>query len=813
MDQERSGFAAALVHLKPEVQLLAMLNDTGSLKQDEVSALKDYIERHTGMSEEFVAFHLGNTATPQTLLEAWVGWLLCVEYVFDLKRSPVLKELQGILKLSAPLKKTCASLLEMLRKQTPDRYRQFANQTEAVIERDLEGGSADELGRIDTFHREDSRLLEAAVQALEAQQWSQAHTWASSRLSSPSVWLESDTLRRQEWRLVEVSAHLGQLIQTFDKPLKGATSLSEALELYLGNAPGAPAIHRVDQAHRHFEQERLRLLIPRLRHFQQLALATARVRALYHEWVDRLTGEFMEICSNYGYLPESSLQQRSLYEDVVHPLAQRANTTVAYFMVDGLRFEMAAELAQRLQKPGLQLQLKARFAELPSITRVGMNVLAPVSRQGHLKVSGSFQGFRAGEYVVSSPQQRLRSMGERSLDSLPGGRKSPLGLSLSQISNEQPQALKKKIGKSPLIVVHSREIDNAGESDIGVATYDTWLGQLHSAISLLRNAGISEFVITSDHGFLILDETRQHLSCSTKREDGRRFLVSDAPMSLEGTGAVALHTLGYDDMPGYLVFPRDGSTFSAAGDVSPTFTHGGNSLQERVIPVLRLTYRHRDIDGLGSYTLEARAEAPILGHSRLKVRLKEDVETLLSFEKKVIPLALRVVEPDKAGIRVSCKVVNGGELRHQQIMLSVGAEWAEVLFTLEGGTEARAAIQIYHPDGSENIAPVRLPEFFDVMTRIPPPERSSDESDGPAPESQPQETTSWAEQIADEGHRRILLHIGSYGNINEDEITDMLGTPTAARKFSRKYEAYLCFLPFAIGIDTLGTVKRYVKKG
>ncbi|CAN0115744.1 unnamed protein product, partial [Phaeothamnion confervicola] len=411
VEQERTGFEGALLHIKPEVQLLAMLHDISSVRLDDVPVLQAYVERHTGLSSEFVQFHSGGGAlSAQSLLDAWIGWLLCAEYVADLGRPPAMGELLAFTKLSSPLRKTCAALLTMLRESYPEHYRKYANLTEALIEQDLEAGTALELGRIDTFSREDSRLLEAAVKSLEGQDWAQAHSWAAGRMKSSSIWLEADTLRLQEWRLVEVCARLGQLMQNFFQPLKGASSLSEALERYIGTL-GSQSIHSVDQAHRHFEQLRQSLLNPKMTHFQQLAGVIGRVRGLYHAWVDRLAAEFMEVCSNYGYLPESSLQQRSLYEDVVHPLAQRADATVAYFMVDGLRFEMAAELAQRLQKPGLTISLKARYAELPSITRVGMNVLAPVSRQGHLKVNGAFRGFRAGEYVVSGTKERLRSMG------------------------------------------------------------------------------------------------------------------------------------------------------------------------------------------------------------------------------------------------------------------------------------------------------------------------------------------------------------------------------------------------------------------
>jgi len=57
----------------------------------------------------------------------------------------------------------------------------------------------------------------------------------------------------------------------------------------------------------------------------------------------------------------------------------------AYFVVDAWRFEMAEELYQAIKDtPATVIQLKPRLAELPSVTEVGMNVLAPVVDGGKL---------------------------------------------------------------------------------------------------------------------------------------------------------------------------------------------------------------------------------------------------------------------------------------------------------------------------------------------------------------------------------------------------------------------------------------------
>jgi hypothetical protein len=67
----------------------------------------------------------------------------------------------------------------------------------------------------------------------------------------------------------------------------------------------------------------------------------------------------------------------------VAPLLKGGERT-ALFVLDALRYEMALELRDELENAALQFDLRARLAELPTITAVGMNVLAPVARDGRL---------------------------------------------------------------------------------------------------------------------------------------------------------------------------------------------------------------------------------------------------------------------------------------------------------------------------------------------------------------------------------------------------------------------------------------------
>src|SRR5690606_36004236 len=81
-------------------------------------------------------------------LRAFAAWLLCVEYVHDLRRLPHLVSLQRLAELPKPLVSVATELLSQLRAQHGDAYARLANDVETFVAAELEQMSADDLGDI-----------------------------------------------------------------------------------------------------------------------------------------------------------------------------------------------------------------------------------------------------------------------------------------------------------------------------------------------------------------------------------------------------------------------------------------------------------------------------------------------------------------------------------------------------------------------------------------------------------------------------------------------------------------------------------------
>jgi hypothetical protein len=808
MSQPKEGLAGELKNFKPEELLNRLLiqdKDLESKVIDEaaLNTLVDYFYRHTGIDRAFVDFFLsGERLSYQNLGNALAGWLMCVEYVHDLQRPPHLEELQPLSRLSKPLQDTCDRLIAYLRQQHEQIYIEQSDYTESRLQRELDAMTPEDLGQLDTFRWEEIRVLESAVQALLAANWEKALNWATSRTETESFWLQRDRARQLVWSLVRNGATLGQALKNAGRPLKNLHSLREVLDYYTEIG------YEIDKLHRHFEQQRFKLLDTTLPHYAELREAAIQLRKHYRVWADTLAEDFAKICTSEGFLPDKDLQQRTLYDQVVHPLTQ-GNAKVAYFIIDAFRYEMATELLPEFAGTGTTVHLQARYCELPTITAIGMNALAPVHQSGRLVLAGSkdFNGFKTGEYTVRKPDERVRAMGEKSVNNRSTGRKNARGITLSNVCNWSTTSLKKSCADADLIVVHSQEIDDAGEANIGLATFETWLQQIKSAWNHLKSIGVKEFVFTADHGFLLQDETTQEKPYGSKRDPNRRYVLSEEQRLEEGMVAVSLSALNYEGQDGYLLFRKDTAVFDT-GNRGATFVHGGNSLQERVIPVLTVSQRLPTSTGVAKYIIEAEVKSEVLTYSRIALRVKPAPVALggLTFVgADTVTLALRV--RDRSDIQVTVRDAPGIEVKNQQLLLKVEADWAEVFFDLKGDRDERVRVEVFHPDAIEDIDPIILPAYFNVSG-------SSVGETTPTKEAATEAVreTDWKESFEDPAIMSVFLHLQQHGSLTEEELSQMLGNPRQARRFSRDFEQYVEKVPFSVRIETTTSGKRYVKQ-
>jgi hypothetical protein len=727
---------------------------------------------------------------------AAASWALLVEYAHDLRAVPGDQpHLTTALELPKAVADAGARLATHLRQRSPEFYARTATETETRLFTSID---AAQLGDIDTFPFEEEVILEAAVDRLSTKDWNAAIAWARPRAQAKSFWTQQEPLRQNAWQFVLDAATLGKAIVDAGA-LGHVASLDEATERYA--LKGAA----VDRAHRTLEQRRLHTQVP---YFERLRARLNDMRALWRQWADAWASDWNAVCREHGFLPSPELQQRQLFEQVVRPLAADAASpdVTAYFMVDALRYEMAQELFDALgDLPATQKQLKARLAELPTVTEVGMNVLAPVARNGKLSpaIGDKILGFSAGEFRVHDPETRRRAIFDRV-----GGRGCPL-LTLRDVLDRDAAGLKRTVEQSRMIVVHSKEIDDAGEAGRGVVTFDSVLQDLRAAWRLLREAGVRRFVITADHGFLLLDErfgvAQSH---GRKIDPHRRHVLSETAADHSDEVRVALKDLDYEGVVGHVMFPETVAVFNRGGR-GLDFAHGGNSPQERVIPVLTLVHRQPIGSDTHRYAISAAPIDASGGMHGISGLVTIDQTTLFG-GRQTIELGLRVIEVGGVAVEL-LETRRHARLAGSVIHARVGEPF-EVFFRLVGFSDERVRVELVHTGGEAIVDGAIVAGRFTVT---PP---NTVESTVPTAAAPPitkttKRPTSWTEELPAGGVRQVFEHLQAHGAITETEASAMLGGPRQARRFANDFDIYAAKAPFRIRIDVAGSIKRYVREG
>lgn len=795
---DAEGGLSAVLRATSLAEMVHQLLDAGPLAarvthESELRDLWAHLHRRTGLPDAWwkPLTPPDGPFTADDVAFALAGWALCVEYLHDpTPRTAKAPVLAGASNLPIEVVAECRKLAQTLRLRE-DFYQSTADETEARIseERGVDPAS---LGRIDTFRFEEDALLREAIRQLDPasdrpEAWAFVLNLAEGR-AERSFWLRRDERRRMAWRLVLDTARLAQAIATAGPRLPPSADLGGAVGWYA--AAGA----RVDQLHRVLEQDRSLLLKSELPEFEALAEAVDQVRAAWWTWASDVAQDFSKLCQREGFLPEAALQQRTLFDDVVVNGGEGGVT--AYFMVDALRYEMADALRATLDGPGTTTQLTPRLAELPSLTAVGMNVLAPVLRGGKLQPvisDGAFGGFQVGEYRVKDPKTRQRAIQERV-----GGATCPW-LALKDVVADSPTTLRQRIARARVVVVHSVEIDTAGESGMGLTTFEPTLRDLREAWLRLREAGVRRFVFTADHGYLLLDRS-EPLRHGTRFEPSRRHTISPVAADHPHEVRVPLASLGYDGATGFLMMPSGLQVFDT-GKREQSFVHGGNSLQERVIPVLVATSKAEPGGTRYRYVVRVAQVPAAPGMHRIVVTVALAEDQLFGGQRTV-DLVLRPLEAE--GVTVEVWV--GSELAEGKLRVVVG-EATELFFRLQAETASKVAVEVAC-SGEVEAEPVQAGFFAVEPTR-----KAVEKAGATAPVPTGGGMRAWLESVENTGHRQVLAHIAAHGAISEPEVATMLGSPALGRKFARALDALVpATAPMQVRVDSVDGVKRYVRE-
>jgi len=301
---------------------------------------------------------------------------------------------------------------------------------------------------------------------------------------------------------------------------------------------------------------------------------------LADRWSDRVRGA-TEWAS--GSLPP----QVAFFDTFVRPFVEKGQRVVVV-VSDALRYEAAADLTVRLRTENRwSAEIEAVLAALPSYTQLGTAALLPGERREVIPVDGTV----LVDGVGSSGTEGRRQILAGALD----GRATAIQAQGFLDMNTKTEARALVRDHEVIYVLHNA-IDKVGDvAATEVKTPEavaTAFEELSQILRKLANANVNHMVLTADHGFLFqLSEVVEgddlpYPQAAEWFQKNRRFALGRGVVA---NASVKVFSAAELDLAGdfEVAFPLALGRFPLRGS-GKRYVHGGLSLQEVVVPVVRI---------------------------------------------------------------------------------------------------------------------------------------------------------------------------------------------------------------------------------
>lgn len=411
---------------------------------------------------------------------------------------------------------------------------------------------------------------------------SDADLLAAIRNRSSSCWFEKHL---HGYRALEQAITFRGLLAKADLQVPG---FEEGLQRYCNNW------WRLDQAYRrcifHARTYLQPTLFKPLREWLENQYVNNVLLPLTNRWSDQVSQ-----LSNWS--SNAMPRQKEFHMRYVHaPLGAKSLKRLFVVISDALRYEAARDFADRLNAQagkGWKAEVDALLGVLPSYTQAGMAALLPGAQLGINPADGTA--------VVDGQSASGTDNRDKILKAYASGRGKAIQAEdfLNLPTTKEGAEL---IKEHDLIVVYHNRIDRIGdkrdtEADTCQAVEQTF-EELDAILRKISSLKGSQAVITADHGFLFQQEPvdandRSEFPAAKELSfKNRRFALGSGIKPSAGQKVFTASELG---LAGNweAVFPLGLDRYPRSGSGS-RFVHGGTSLQEVVVPVIRLKRERKD---------------------------------------------------------------------------------------------------------------------------------------------------------------------------------------------------------------------------
>ena len=384
------------------------------------------------------------------------------------------------------------------------------------------------------------------------------------------------------YNALEASIDLFELMKRYERGFPSLNSV-ELIKTY------AKEYYRIDQAYRKFytafdkNEFRDSDILKDLQDKVENLYANKYLAELSKTWSEQVEQDLL----NNWQIPGIE-QQKDFYLNNVKSIIKKDDRSKVFVIIsDAFRYECAEELLTLLNKESKirgEAVLEFMQGAVPSYTKLGMAALLPnkqigINQDGDVLVDG----------IKTSDLPIRESI-------LKNEFKESKVVKYSTLKDLTRDGSRELLQSARIIYVYHDQVDSRGdnsktEKEVFKAVQEAFEDITDCVKRLVNNLSATNLYITSDHGFIYtrnpLEESdKVQIEKSKAIEEKKRFILTESKNSMTGSLSIDMSYILGKETNLKVIVPRGHHRFKTPG-AGINFVHGGASLQEIVIPLIK----------------------------------------------------------------------------------------------------------------------------------------------------------------------------------------------------------------------------------
>src|SRR5690625_419330 len=451
-------------------------------------------------------------------------------------------------------------------------------QSDLQIEELLNDVSIDEVLKDDLFELIDQRILSELIRGILDGSTDRKRIESVIKTRESQYWFD----RYQNfYRALKVSFNLLETVQNTDS--FEIESFEQGIEQY------TKQWYQVDQYYRLFIEyykatNQNNVLNP---------LYKAVNKAYSNNWLLKQGEAWQKVLDDKKEWKFTHRSQTRFYNHQVKPFVDK-NIRLFVIISDALRYECGEAFHRYMLKENrFESDLDYQIAPLPSYTQLGMAALLP-----NKKLS-----FGKGDEILADGKSTKGTPARANIlaDKVDGRATAVLAKDLMKLASKSEEA-RSLVTNHDLIYVYHNRIDNLGDDKSSEEkVIEGARDEIQFLIELIRkvtNMGGYNMIVTADHGFIYQNDPLEESDFADAEVEGeiikanRRFVLGRNLTHKKNVTKYTCEDVGLEgDLE--ILIPKSINRLRVHGAGS-RFVHGGSTLQEITVPVIRVKKKRED---------------------------------------------------------------------------------------------------------------------------------------------------------------------------------------------------------------------------